>query len=244
MNSPSWPPLSSNSPSLTEVEKGVSRDWVDKVLMNKQNSLSVDTDLGKWEEEGRKSSEIFYQKRTHNTSKVYPEKSPSKIPERRRHSLDNGLARTKYQQVAIDYSDDHEIATSDSSEPDNQGQLSMSKSSSLPSVIGSKLRKPSPKSTRSPEVRFIYSCSSFYPHNHIHASLLGEFKKGQEPNSCANSESVKWGSVFFAKDRETTNFCCRKAKTSRWEVRTALVSDFWLKYIDKPDYILLCIWPF
>ncbi|KAL0412962.1 UNVERIFIED_CONTAM: Kinesin-like protein KIN-14F [Sesamum radiatum] len=150
MNSPSWPPLG-NSPSLTEVGKGVSREWVDKVLMNKSDSSSGDTDLGKWEEEGRKSSEIFYQKRMHNTSKVYPVKSPSKIPERRRHSLDNGLARTKYQQVAIDDSDDHEVATSDSSEPDNQGQLN--KSSSLPSVIGSKLRKPSPKSTRSQEVR-------------------------------------------------------------------------------------------
>ncbi|KAL0454741.1 UNVERIFIED_CONTAM: Kinesin-like protein KIN-14I [Sesamum latifolium] len=151
MNSPSWPPLG-NSPSLTELGKGVSREWVDKVLMNKSDSSSGDTDLGKWEEEGRKSSEIFYQKqRMHNTSKVYPEKSPSKIPERRRHSLDNGLARTKYQQIAIDDSDDHEVATSDSSEPDNQSQLN--KSSSLPSVIGSKLRKPSPKSTRSQEVR-------------------------------------------------------------------------------------------
>ncbi|KAL0348061.1 UNVERIFIED_CONTAM: Kinesin-like protein KIN-14F [Sesamum angustifolium] len=171
MNSPSWPPLSSNSPSLTEVEKGVSRDWVDKVLMNKPNSLSGDTDLGKWEEEGRKSSEIFYQKRTHNTSKVYPEKSPSKIPERRRHSLDNGLARTKYQQVAIDYSDDHEVATSDSSEPDNQGQLSMSKSSSLPSVIGSKLRKPSPKSTRSPEVRSLIPAPTRKASSGVQSSL-------------------------------------------------------------------------
>ncbi|KAK4424578.1 Kinesin-like protein KIN-14G [Sesamum alatum] len=152
MNSPSWPPLGS-SPSLTENFKGVSRDWVDKVLMNKPNSLSGDTDLGKWEEEGTKSSEIFYQKRTHNTSKVHPEQSPSKIPERRRHSLDNGLARTKYAQVAIDDSDDHEVATSDSSEPDNQSQINILKSSSLPNVIGSKLRKPSPKSTRSQEPR-------------------------------------------------------------------------------------------
>ncbi|XP_011092110.1 kinesin-like protein KIN-14I [Sesamum indicum] len=145
MNSPSWPPLSS-SPSLTPVEKGVSRDWVEKVLKNKS------------------------------------EKSPSKIPERRRHSLDNGLARTKYQQVAIDDSDDHEVATSDSSEPDNQGQFNISKSSSLPNVIGSKLIKPSPKSTRSQEMRSLIPPPTRKVSSGVQSSLQ---KTVRQPTSAA-----------------------------------------------------------
>ncbi|KAL2231272.1 UNVERIFIED_CONTAM: Kinesin-like protein KIN-14G [Sesamum indicum] len=159
MNSPSWPPLSS-SPSLTPVEKGVSRDWVEKVLKNKS------------------------------------EKSPSKIPERRRHSLDNGLARTKYQQVAIDDSDDHEVATSDSSEPDNQGQFNISKSSSLPNVIGSKLIKPSPKSTRSQEMRSLIPPPTRKVSSGVQSSLQ---KTVRQPTSAAARRKPVGGKRFALK---------------------------------------------
>ncbi|KAK6121063.1 hypothetical protein DH2020_045192 [Rehmannia glutinosa] len=87
-------------------------------------------------------------------TEVYPEQSLNKISGRRRHSLDNGLARTQYETITTDDSDDLEIATSDSSEADYQLQLNIRKSNSMPNVVGSKVRRiPSPKPTKGQEMR-------------------------------------------------------------------------------------------
>ncbi|KAL3632745.1 hypothetical protein CASFOL_025729 [Castilleja foliolosa] len=124
-----------NSPPWNGEEKGVSGDWQDKIMLSKSN--------------GGQSHEIFYQK-----GMAHPERSPNKGSGSRRHSLDNGLARTtQYEAVATDYSDDLEIATSDSSEADYQLQLNMRKCNSMPNVVGPKGRKPSPKLTKGSETR-------------------------------------------------------------------------------------------
>ncbi|KAG8363872.1 hypothetical protein BUALT_Bualt19G0067700 [Buddleja alternifolia] len=127
---------------LMEEEKG---GWVDKVMMNKENGVSGDN----LSEDGRQSPEMFYQKHIPDTSKVYPEQSLKKISARRRHSLDNGLARTQYETVATD----DEAATSDSSELDYQLQITIPKSKSMPNGVGSKIRRPSPRPTKTPEMR-------------------------------------------------------------------------------------------
>ncbi|KAL6557944.1 hypothetical protein OROMI_018294 [Orobanche minor] len=139
VNSPPWPPLSRSRQSVEEEEeeeeeKGVSGDWDDKIMMSKVNS--------------GQSSDIYYHK-----SIIHQDK----IPASRRHSLDNGLAMTttRYDTVAAtDYSDDLEImTTSDSSEADYQMQLNIRKCNSMPSVVGPKVRRPSPKPIKGQEIR-------------------------------------------------------------------------------------------
>ncbi|KAL3843513.1 hypothetical protein ACJIZ3_000916 [Penstemon smallii] len=70
----------------------------------------------------------------------------------RRHSLDNGLARTQYEAV-VDDSDELEAATSDSSELDYQWQLNVPRSNSMPNGVGIKVKRPSPKQKKGPELR-------------------------------------------------------------------------------------------
>ncbi|KAK4491364.1 hypothetical protein RD792_002103 [Penstemon davidsonii] len=70
----------------------------------------------------------------------------------RRHSLDNGLARTQYEAV-VDDLDELEAATSDSSELDYQWQLNVPRSNSMPNGVGIKVKRPSPKQKKGPELR-------------------------------------------------------------------------------------------
>ncbi|KAL3636954.1 hypothetical protein CASFOL_019253 [Castilleja foliolosa] len=131
--------LIANSPPWSnEEEKGVNENWDDKLMVSKAN--------------GGEPREIFYQK-----GMTHPERSPNKGSGTgsRRHSLDNGLARTTqyHEAVATDYSDDLEIATSDSSEADYQSQINMRKCNSMPNVAGPKGKKPSPKLTKGPETK-------------------------------------------------------------------------------------------
>ncbi|KAI3445386.1 hypothetical protein Pfo_002051 [Paulownia fortunei] len=179
MDSPPWPPLS--SPGSMEEEKCVSGDWVDKVMVKKQGGLSGDNHLGKWDEDGRQLPDMFYQKYGLDTSKVYPEQSLNKISAHRRHSLDNGLARTQYETAATDDSDDLEAETSDSSELDYQWQQNVSRSNCMPNGVGSKVRRPSPKQTKSPEIRsLIPQPPTRRVSNGIHSPL---HKHGRQPAS-------------------------------------------------------------
>ncbi|KAK6159853.1 hypothetical protein DH2020_003234 [Rehmannia glutinosa] len=132
----SW--QSSKAESGSIEEQCVTSDWVDKVMVKKQGHDHI----GKWDEDGRQSPDMFYQK-------VYPEQSLNKITGHRRHSLDNGLGRHE-----TDDSDDLEAETSDSSEIDYQWQLNVAKSNGVPNGVGSKIRRPSPKQTKSTEIRF------------------------------------------------------------------------------------------
>ncbi|KAL3814653.1 hypothetical protein ACJIZ3_015921 [Penstemon smallii] len=139
MNSPPWP-------VLMEDEKSVSGDWVDKVMVNKQDALSDELDSRQL------LPEMFY-----HHHKVYPEQAVKNISSsNRRHSLDNGLARTtdQYEAAVTDDSDELEAATSDSSELDYQLQVNVPpRPNIISNVVGSKLKRPSPKQKNSPEKR-------------------------------------------------------------------------------------------
>lgn len=84
MNSPSWPPV--GIPGLKDDEK--ERDWVDKVMVIKQEGGRRDNMLGSWEEESRQLPDMFYKKQNSRN------------------------------QMVTDDSDELEATTSDSSEQD------------------------------------------------------------------------------------------------------------------------------
>ncbi|XP_073292430.1 kinesin-like protein KIN-14I [Primulina huaijiensis] len=89
----------------------------------------------------------------------------------RRYSLDNGLSRSQYETAITDESDDLEAATSESSEMDYQWLLNMPRSNSLPNVTGPKVRRPSPKQTKSPEIRSLIPPPTKRGANGIHSPL-------------------------------------------------------------------------
>lgn len=121
MNSPPWPPV--GSPGLKDDEKEVvSGDWVDKVMVNKQDGER--RGIGSWEEENRQLPEIFYQN-----------------------------LNTRNQTVTDEF-DELEATTSDSSEQDFLWQTNVHKAVNISNGTGSKLKKPSPKQAKSPDIRY------------------------------------------------------------------------------------------
>uniref|UniRef100_A0A5B6YKZ8 Putative kinesin-4-like n=1 Tax=Davidia involucrata TaxID=16924 RepID=A0A5B6YKZ8_DAVIN len=153
MNSPPWPPI--GSPGLKEDEKEVgSGDWVDKVIVNKQDGVGRDeTPSGRWEEDNRQLPEMFYQRCIPDPSKIYPEQSFNKSSRNRRDTQDYDVHRNRYETATTDDSDDLEAGTSDSSETDLLWQLNLPKVSNIPSGLGSKIKRPSLKQAKSPEMR-------------------------------------------------------------------------------------------
>ncbi|CDP17227.1 unnamed protein product [Coffea canephora] len=120
MNSPPWPPV--GSPGLKDDEK--ERDWVDKVMVIKQEGGRRDNTLGSWEEESRQLPDMFYHKQNSRN------------------------------QMVTDDSDELEATTSDSSEQDFLWQPNVHKVTNVSNSTGSKLKKPSPKQVKSsPEIR-------------------------------------------------------------------------------------------
>ncbi|KAL0384782.1 UNVERIFIED_CONTAM: Kinesin-like protein KIN-14G [Sesamum radiatum] len=146
MDSPPWPALS----SVGSMEEG---DWVDKVIVKKQGSLNGDNNLVKWDEDGRQSPEMFYQKHGLENSKVYPLQSLKKLSDHRRFSLDEGLGSTQYEARASNEPHDLEAETSDCSEIDYQWQLTVPRSNCIPNGVTSKVGRASPKPIKSPEAR-------------------------------------------------------------------------------------------
>lgn len=111
---------------------------------------SVEEDKGLPNGDGKKSSEIFYQK-SNSKAQQGLNKKRSPAPSRR-HSLDNAIAN----QTTTTDDSDHELdaATSDSSEADYRWQL-IHKSKITPNVATSKLKKPTPTkpTTKTQEMR-------------------------------------------------------------------------------------------
>ncbi|KAL0357290.1 UNVERIFIED_CONTAM: Kinesin-like protein KIN-14F [Sesamum calycinum] len=142
MDSPPWPaPISPGS-----MEEG---DWVDKVILKKQGDLSGDNNLVKWDEDGRQSPEMFYQKHSLENSKVYPLQSLKKLSDHRRFSLEQGLGSTQYEARANNEPDDLEAETSDCSEIDYQWQQNVPRSNCIPNGVTSKVGRASPKPIKS-----------------------------------------------------------------------------------------------
>ncbi|KAK8611873.1 hypothetical protein V6N13_131911 [Hibiscus sabdariffa] len=140
VNSPPWPPVISPTPNFQDDEKELSSgEWVDKVMVNKQD----DNSLGCWEVENGKLSDVFFQKYLQDSSKICPDQSPYNM----------FMGGNRFNMAATDDLDDLDAATSDSSEPDLLWQFNQSKLSSITNGIGigSKTKKPTPKSASTPE---------------------------------------------------------------------------------------------
>ncbi|CAI9103478.1 OLC1v1001965C4 [Oldenlandia corymbosa var. corymbosa] len=123
--SPPWPNVGSSPGSKDYEKEAINGDWVDKVMVNKQDGDRRDS-LGSWEDDAstRQSPDTFYQKL-------------------------NGR-----NQVVTDDSDELEATTSDSSEQDFHWQSNNAqKASSIPNGIGSKLKRPSLKHARTMEIK-------------------------------------------------------------------------------------------
>lgn len=145
MNSPPWQPDSSPGSNGCEKE-AVSNEWVDNV-MGKKNGFSRGYSLGRLDERTRQSPEMLYEKYSSDSSKVYPEQNIGKPLPYKKEGQD-------YDTVPVDDSD-LDAATSDcSSEHDSLCQMSIPKVSSIPNGVASKLKRPSPRQIKTPEIRY------------------------------------------------------------------------------------------
>ncbi|KAM0050618.1 putative minus-end-directed kinesin ATPase [Helianthus debilis subsp. tardiflorus] len=132
-NSPPWPPVSSPGEMYGEDDRETgSGDWVDKVMVNKQDGARGT--VGCWEPENTRMSDSFYQKY---------------LPEQCYNMFAGGNG---FDVATTDDLDELDAATSDSSEPDLLWQFNHSKLSSLTNGAMSKVSNLNAKSTRSPDI--------------------------------------------------------------------------------------------
>nr|GLL42559.1 kinesin-like protein KIN-14I [Ipomoea trifida] len=143
-NSPPWPPVSSPGENYREDNKLVSSgEWVDKVMVNKQEPMQrMESPFGCWESEMGNMSDIFYQKYLTDSFKLLPKKSCNLFPDSNHFDI-----------TAADDLDELDAATSDSSEPDLLWQFNHSKLGSFGNGMVSNVPKPNMKPMKSPEPR-------------------------------------------------------------------------------------------
>ncbi|MED6135380.1 hypothetical protein PIB30_045885 [Stylosanthes scabra] len=145
--SPPWPPVSSPGQHYAEDDKETgSGEWVDKVMVNKQDINKTDNLLGCWESPGANGnlSDVFYQKYLQDSSKMYSEQSYNMF-----------MGGNQFNMMAgSDEMDELDAATSDSSEPDLLWQFNHSKltTMTMTNAVGSKTKRSIPKSSKSPEM--------------------------------------------------------------------------------------------
>ncbi|XP_038906001.1 kinesin-like protein KIN-14I isoform X2 [Benincasa hispida] len=178
-NSPPWPPVSTPCLNYREDDKDTaSGEWVDKVMVNKQDINQIENPLGCWEAENGHLNDVFYQKYLQNSSKLYTEQGYSML-----------TGANRFNMVAIDDIDDLDAGTSDSSEPDLLWQFNQSKLTSLGSGIGSKTKKlNNGKPVKSPELSKNFSSSTGpSPSQKISNGVAHPLhRNGRQPNSADN----------------------------------------------------------
>lgn len=142
VNSPPWPPVISPDQKYKEEEREMSSgDWVDKVMVNKLDAINrVGNPMPCWETETGNLQDTFYQKYLQDSSKTYQDQSYNVF-----------MGGNRFNIASADDMDDLDAATSDSSEPDLLWQFNQSKLTSLTNGVGSNIKKPSAKATRTPE---------------------------------------------------------------------------------------------
>ncbi|XP_004495930.1 kinesin-like protein KIN-14I [Cicer arietinum] len=150
-NSPPWPPVNSLGQNIGEDDKETgSGEWVDKVMVNKQDVNNLGNMLGCWEADNGNLSEVLYQKYLQDSSKVYSEQSYNMF-----------MRGNQFNIAGSDDTDDVDAATSDSSEHDLLWQFNHSKVTNIASGNESTGRRFVSKSVKSPELS----------KNSIHSSL-------------------------------------------------------------------------
>ncbi|XP_015080010.1 kinesin-like protein KIN-14I [Solanum pennellii] len=144
-NSSPWPPASSPSENYVEDDSNMSSgEWVDKVMVNKQEAArGVGNLFGCWESEKSNGSDVLYENYLSDSSKVYQEKTSNLF------QMSNHFDITATEDL-----DEFDATTSDSSEPDLLWQFNNSKVNTFPSSgNGSKMQKPNTKPGKIPESR-------------------------------------------------------------------------------------------
>lgn len=146
-NSPPWPPVNNSlAQNYGEDDKeSGSGEWVDKVMVNKQDVNKTENLLGCWQAASNGNlSEAFYQKYIEDSPKMYSEQSYTMFMGANQFNIAG----------SDDIMDELDAATSDSSEPDLLWQFNHSKLSSVTNGIGSKtMRSISKAAKNSPELR-------------------------------------------------------------------------------------------
>lgn len=144
--SPSWPRV--GIPTLSRKEddrESASGDWVDKIMVNKDDLLSSDDNLlGQCQLDNEQLSENFCEGHQRDPSKIYPEQPLNRLAANKRDNQDFDLQRNRSETATTDESD-HEAAASDCSEPDSSWQSNIPKASSIPSGLKPKTKKSRPK---------------------------------------------------------------------------------------------------
>ncbi|KAJ8535723.1 hypothetical protein K7X08_023443 [Anisodus acutangulus] len=140
-----WPPVSSPSENYVEDDNNMSSgEWVDKVMVNKQDAArGVGNLFGCWEPEKGNGSDVLYESYLSDSSKVYQEKSSSLFQ-----------MSDHFDISTTEDLDEFDATTSDSSEPDLLWQFNNSKVNTFPSSgNGADIQRPSTKPGKSPESR-------------------------------------------------------------------------------------------
>ncbi|KAK6780821.1 hypothetical protein RDI58_023005 [Solanum bulbocastanum] len=142
-NSPPWPPVNSPCENYVGYDKDMGTgEWVDKVMVNKQDTIhGVGKPFGYWESENG-MSDAFAQKYLSESSKLCQEKSSKLIP-----------LGDHFDSTPADELEEFDATTSDSSEPDLLWQFNNSKLNSLTNGNESRIQRSNPKHAKSPETR-------------------------------------------------------------------------------------------
>ncbi|CAL5425937.1 unnamed protein product [Camellia sinensis] len=137
-----WPPVTSPGQNYGEDDRETGLgEWVDKVMVNKQEAHGVHNPLGHWEADNGHMSDVFGQKYLSDSSKLYMEPS---------YNIFTGS--NQFDIATSDDLDELDAGTSDSSEPDLLWQFNHARLTNLTNGMGSKIQKPNPKPAKSPEL--------------------------------------------------------------------------------------------
>lgn len=156
-----------------------SGEWVDKVMVNKQDAARGVGNLFGWESEKDNVSDVLYEKYLSDSSKVYQEKSSNLF------QMSNHFDITTAEDL-----DEFDATTSDSSEPDLLWQFNNTKLNSFPNGNGSKIQKPNAKPAKSPESRLVLVFYTWWFISYLNSNMLVNRKEGRISTILMSSTSI------------------------------------------------------
>ncbi|KAJ0978569.1 hypothetical protein J5N97_014043 [Dioscorea zingiberensis] len=131
-----------------------SGEWVDKIMVNREEPGSMTRDgipIGDWEGDSARLPDLFYQRFLHDTTGEGNRRHTLNAA-RRKGSYDFDMQRNRFDFAMTDDSDELDMETSDSSEADMLWQFNLPQVGTA-SGGGSRIKKPHPKATKSPDIR-------------------------------------------------------------------------------------------
>ncbi|KAK1293621.1 Kinesin-4 [Acorus calamus] len=149
-DSPPWPDSNhlQNFPKSDDDKEMGFGDWIDKTVVNKQESLirGQNDPLRDWQGNGTQLPEFFYQS-------YLPDQLCGRDATGRKEGHDFDIQRSRFESASTDGSDELEIATSDSSEADMLWQCNLPRVTATVNGGVPRSKKPVPKPGRSPDIR-------------------------------------------------------------------------------------------